>query len=103
MSLWRWLNSVPKQKPSEQDLPNPNATNHPKEIADINSTVVNVMKAQAGSQKRGKYGIYDDEFRTKVARYAIVHKSDMAAVRKYSPELEKPLSESTVRTWRNLL
>lgn len=100
--MYRFLTAWPKQKPTEQDLPDPSISANPKEVERANSNVIEVIKTAEKSKKRGKYSNYDDEFRTKIARYAIEN-GDAAAVRKFSPQLRKTLNESTVRTWRKFV
>lgn len=100
--MYRFL--VPlKPKAVDQNLPNPALFSNAGTIHEANVEVSKVLDEQENSKKRrGNYSTYDDEFKTKVARYSMQN-GDVAAIRKYSKDLPKKLSESTVRTWRNYL
>lgn len=99
--MWRFLSGVPKPKSSEQNLPNPNYFDDPKLIANVNTAVMEATKS-VSNKRRGSYANYNDDFRYKVARYALEN-GDASAVRKFSKETTKPLNESTIRTWRKTL
>ena len=58
------------------------------------------IASNSGLKPRGTYAKYGDEFRSKVARYA-KENGVAAACCHVSKELEKPLPENTVRSWRN--
>jgi hypothetical protein len=80
-------------------LPDPATFENPQFVAEINLAVSNESSKISSSKKRGNYGNYDDELRSKIARFA-KENGDAAAVRTFSKELGRILNESTVRTWR---
>lgn len=67
-----------------------------KEIMYANSNVSTVMKEKRGV-KRGQYSSYDEVLRSKIGRYAAMN-GNSAAVKHFTSELGRPVSESTVRS-----
>lgn len=59
-----------------------------------------VVSQQLRRRKRGPYSNYTPEVRCKIAKYAIEN-GNKSAVRKFSSELGKAISESTVRSIRD--
>lgn len=98
--MLRYLNIIPKRKPAEQQLPDPSSFDDPKTVVAVNSVVQKSLNRSSGPKKRGAYSKYDDEFRSKVARYAREN-GITAASQKFSKQIQKLLPEQTIRNWRD--
>ncbi|XP_041364431.1 uncharacterized protein LOC121379845 [Gigantopelta aegis] len=101
MSLLSWLKNSPQ--PKTPGLPNPRESKTEIEAETIVAANTSVDKLTSEEnpkkRKRGEYQNYDENVRAKIAVYAI-EKGVMKATRKFSTELNKKLSESTVRSMK---
>ena len=92
-SLYRFFK--PNSKPF---LPNPELETVPVKASEVLRANQYVERAldSAQSRKRGPYQRYNAETRAKIGRYA-AENGNKAAVDKFSQELSRPVSESSVR------
>ena len=98
-SLYCWFSSA-SNKPY---LPDPTCEQMKKkelEVANANKRVAEAMETQPRRRKRsGTYTYYPPELRAKIGNFA-AQSGNKAAVEKFSKELGKPVSESTVRGFK---
>ncbi len=57
------------------------------------------VERELGRKRRGVYNHYDPELRAKIGKHAATF-GNIAAVKKFSEQLGKPISESTVRGFK---
>ena len=67
-------------------------------ITAANKAVQEVQKQQREPKSRGTYVKLSDDQKAEIARYALQNGNNVA-VKYYSKKLEKPIKESSVRTW----
>ena len=96
MSLYRWL--VRTKSPTKPYLPDPSKEESDKDALEVEAANQCVEK-ELGRKRRGTYSYYDPELRAKTGKYAATS-GNAAAVRKFSEQLGKPISESTVRGFK---
>lgn len=106
MELTSWLKTgkIKKRFPSGPGLPDPNEEKSEVEANSLqaaNDAVDAILFKTPTKRKRGEYASYDDETRAKIARYAVDNGVAKAA-RKFSGQLEHKVSESTVRSMRDI-
>ena len=95
MSLYRWF-AHSKQAPKPY-LPDPSKVGTEKDGLEVEAANQRV-EGELGRKRRGKYN-YDPVLRAKIGKYAATS-GNVAAVKKFSEELGKPISESTVRDFK---
>ena len=82
---------------SKPFLPDPELETVPEKADEVRHVNRSVERAlDSVSRKRGSYQRYDPETRAKIGRYA-AENGNKAAVDKFSTELSRPVSESSVR------
>ena len=106
-SLFSYFKPLSKKEGEEQIdkveaiLPDPNGPLSQEvpalAIAEANKDVLTAMK-YVEPKKKGPYIKISPEYKAKIAKYAIEN-GNCAAARKFGKSLEKPLNESTVRSW----
>ena len=111
MSLTSWLKSgkLNVSSPTVPGLPDPRNMADDREAMlthTANSAVETVVMAEKPSasrkRKRGEYSVYDDDMRAKIAKYSIDNGVAKAS-RKFSSDLGRKVSETTVRSMRDSL
>ncbi|KAH3850438.1 hypothetical protein DPMN_092849 [Dreissena polymorpha] len=105
MSLLQWLKTggTPTRSPSVPGLPDPANSASQKEAITTqaaNDAVEKVLVTESRKRKRGEYHNYDDETRSKIARYAIDNGVSKAS-RHFSANLSHNVSITTVRSMRD--
>ena len=90
-SLYRWF-SV--QKPAY--LPDPDAERTEDKAAEVREANKAVLVQLRKKKRPSSYNYYDPELRAKIGKFAATS-GNKAAVGKFSKELDRPVSESTVR------
>ena len=100
MSLYRWFLST-FSKPYLPDPSNEETKMKENKVAKANTKVTEAMESQDRHKRpRGTYTYFSPELRAKIGKFA-AESGNKAAVEKYSREVGKPLSESTVRGFKN--
>ena len=97
-SLYRWFSS----SSSKPFLPDPSTEKTKEkefEVAKANAKVVEAMESQERRKRRGTYAFFTPELRAKIGKFA-AESGNKAAVEKFSRELGKPLSESTIHGFK---
>lgn len=95
MSLYRWFSSS-SSKPFLPDLGQEPTKEKELEVANANARVLEAMQSQQrGKHPRGTYVYYPPELHAKIGKFA-AESGQKAAVTKFSKDLGKPVSESTV-------
>ena len=98
-SLYRWFSSS-SNKPYLPDPTRELTKKKELEVANTNKRVAEAMESQPCRRKRsGSYTYYPPKLRAKIGRFA-AESGNKAAVEKFSKELGKPVSESTVRGFK---
>ena len=90
-SLFRWF-SV--EKPTY--LPDPDAERTEDKAAKVREANKAVLVQLRKKKRPSSYNYYDPELRAKIGKFAATS-GNKAAVEKFSKELDRPVSESTVR------
>ena len=99
MSLYRWF--APSKQAPKPYLPDPSKEGTEKDALEVEAANQRV-EGELGRKRRGKYNHYDPVLRAKIGKYAATS-GNVAAVKKFSEQLRKPISESTVRDFTLLL
>lgn len=104
--MWKYLykltdngEKIPIGAPPPVGLPdarNAKSFVESKEIISANTEVSTALKEKRGV-KRGQYAVYDEVLRSKIGRYATMN-GNSAAVKHFTSELGRPVSESTIRS-----
>ena len=95
MSLYPWFSSS-SNKPFLPDPAQEKTKEKELEVTNANMRVLEAMESQLRRKRpRGTYTYYSPELRAKFA----AESGNKAAVEKFSTEMGKPMSESTVRGW----
>ena len=92
MSLYRWF--APSKQAPKPYLPDPSKEGTEKDVLEVEAANQRV-EGELGRKRRGKYNHYDPVLRAKIGKYAATS-GNVAAVKKFSEQLGKPISESTV-------
>ena len=99
MSLYRWFSSV-SSKPYLPDPSKDETKEKEHKVAKANTNVVEAMESQdRRKQPRGTYTFYSPELRAKIGKFA-AESGNKAAIERFSREVGKPLSKSTVRGFK---
>ena len=103
--VWFKSGSVKVKAPVTPGLPDPSlcSTQRDTLITETANDSVDTMTAATTptrKRKRGDYNFYDDETRAKIAKYSVENGVARAA-RKFSSDLGKKLSETSVRSMRD--
>lgn len=104
MELTSWLKTgkIKKRFPSGPGLSDPNKKKSEVETNSVQAANDAAILLKTSTKwKRGEYASYDDETRAKIARYAVDNGIAKAA-RKFLGQLEHEVSESTVRSIRDI-
>ncbi|XP_071138526.1 uncharacterized protein [Mytilus edulis] len=111
MSHQQWLKSgsIKVKAPATPGLPDPSqcstqpdvlVTQAAKDGIDTMKSATSLPTTPTRSRKRGDYNYYDDETRAKIAGYSVENGVARAA-RKFSSDLSKKVSETSVRSMRD--
>ena len=99
VSLYCWFSNT-TNKPYLLDPTHEQTKKKELEIANTNKRVTEAMETQPCRKKRsGNYAYYPPELCRKIGKFA-AESRNKAAVEKFSKELGKPVSESTVRGFK---
>ena len=101
--LKRWLIQSKNLPPKESYLPDPRKADTPEKaerIVSANESVEKqIVSSSSKKRKRGDYNHYDSEQKLKIAKYACEHGLSKA-VKYFNSVFEKPINESTIRTFK---
>ena len=94
MSPYRWF--IPQKPPTTRKpyLPDSSKEASQKDALEVEAAN-QCVEEELGRKRRGTYNYYDPELRAKIGKYAATS-GNKAAVNKFSKEMGKPISESTV-------
>ncbi|XP_063436557.1 uncharacterized protein LOC134717989 [Mytilus trossulus] len=111
MSLQQWLKSgsIKVKAPATSGLPDPSQCSTQRDVLvtqaandgiDTMNSATSLTTTPTRKRKRGDYNYYDDETRAKIARYSVENGVARAAC-KFSSDLSKKVSETSVRSMRD--
>ena len=100
MSLYRWFSSASSNKPYLPDSTREQTKEKELEVANANERVAAAMETRPSRKRSSTYLFYTPELRAKIGKFA-AESGNKTAVEKFSKEIGKPVSESTLRQGRN--